>query len=75
MSEFCPICEEEYKDCPHTINEILKHFINPKEMPESLSNQMKLLRIDFANTFKDIVIIKKHIHDIKKMVREIKNGN
>ena len=78
MSEFCPICEEVYKDCPHTIHQILKHFINPppkKDDPESLSNQMKLLRLDFIthinNLEQDREIMKKDYKNILKIVKEI----
>jgi len=34
-------------------------------------NEMKRLRIDFANTFKDIVIIKKHLHKIDKHLAQL----
>ena len=40
-----------------------------KEEAAELLKEMKLLRMDFANTFKDIVIIKKHINGIKDVLR------
>lgn len=43
----------------------------PKEDPESLSNQMKLLRMDYVNTHTDIDIIKKRLHNMQNTLREI----
>ena len=39
------------------------------EMRDENMKEMKLLRIDFMNTFKDIVIIKKHINGIRDVLR------
>ena len=44
---------------------------DPWEEKKNTTEQIKLLRMDFVNTFKDIDIIKKHINNMQKILREI----
>ena len=44
----------------------------PKEEdPESLSNQMKLLRLDYVNTTNGIDVIKRRLNNMEKILRAI----
>ena len=56
--EECPI---DGFDCPYQDKE-----------PGLVYEEIKTLHIDNINTMKDIIIMKKHLNDIKKLLRDIK---